>query len=298
MVLRNAEIVIINCSTRELTALALLSALRHTDLPVTVIDCESTDGSVEFLRQLQQQFRFQLEQRPLARHGVTLDRIFRETRNDALLLLDSDAEILDRRLVPAMLAALQSGTYGSGFLHAGEWLAANHLRGHQHGLYAPRMWIPCVMLDVAAVRSALEAGVSFRQRVICNEVPQWPWLSRLLYARLRVPGVRRVTLDSLRRWRREYGGHRPHYVYCDTGADLHEFFVQRRGLAFADLGADWWPTAVAHYHGVTRRKLRRWMRNAADVDASRTQATARIAEAYGVRLPVATTGQPGATHGR
>ena len=45
---RTAEIVIINCSTKELTALALVSALRHGGLPVTVIDCESTDGSSEF----------------------------------------------------------------------------------------------------------------------------------------------------------------------------------------------------------------------------------------------------------
>lgn len=297
MAARNAEVVIINCSTRELTALALISALRQSDLPVTVIDCESTDGSVQFLRQLQRQFAFRLEQRPLARHGMTLDRIFRETTADTLLLLDSDAEILDPGLVPAMLAALQPGTYGSGFLHASEWLAANHLGGHQRGLYAPRMWIPCVMLDVAAVRTALEAGVSFRQRVICNELPRLRWLSQLLYLRLRVPGLRRVALDHLRPWRREYGGQRPHYVYCDTGADVHEFLLQRRGLAFADLGRDWWPTAVAHYHGVTRRKLRRWMRNAAAVDASRAQAAARIADVYGVQLPADDAGRDHAAHG-
>lgn len=257
--------------------------MRKSNLPVTVIDCESTDGSVEFLRQLQRQFTFRLEQRPLARQGETLDRIFRETAADTLLLLDSDAEILDPGLVPAMLAALQSGTYGSGFLHASEWLAA-HDRGEQRGLYAPRMWIPCVMLDVAAVRSALDAGVSFRQRVICNELPQVPWLARLLDLRLRLPGLHRVALDGLRRWRHDYGGHRLHYVYCDTGADIHAHLVQQRGLAYADLGAGWWPTAVAHYHGVTRHKLRRWMRNAADVDASRAAATARIAEAYGIAL--------------
>ena len=44
----DAEAVIINCSTREQTTLALVSALRHARLPVTVIDCESTDGSYPF----------------------------------------------------------------------------------------------------------------------------------------------------------------------------------------------------------------------------------------------------------
>lgn len=282
---RTAEIVIINCSTKELTALALVSALRHGGLPVTVIDCESTDGSSEFFRELQQQLSFNLAHLPLRRHGVTLDRIFRETARDALLLLDSDAEILEPRLVPGMLAALTPETYGSGFLHAGDWLAANHGGGDHKGWYAERMWIPCVMLDAAAVSEALTAGQTFRPRVLCNEVPQWPWLSRLLYLRFRIPGLRRVTLDRLGPLRREHGGRKPHYIYCDTGADLHDYLVRKRGLAFADLGAAWWPTAVAHYHGVTRRALRPWMRNAADVGASRVEATTRVAKIYGVKLP-------------
>ena len=280
-----AEIVIINCSTRELTALALVSALRHGGLPVTVIDCESTDGSMEFFRALQKQLRFDLAQLPLRRHGVTLDRIFRETSRDALLLLDSDAEILDPRLVPAMQQALRPGTYGSGFLHAAEWLAADHGGGDHKGYYAERMWIPCVLLDAGIIGEALAAGLSFRQRVIGNELPQWPWMSQLLRLRFRIPGLRALSLDGLRRSRRDYHGLAPHYIYCDTGADMHDYLVNRRGLAFADLGSAWWPTAVAHYHGVTRRQLRPWMRNAASVNASRTKAIDRIVKVYGVNLP-------------
>jgi hypothetical protein len=59
----------------------------------------------------------------------------------------------------------------------------------------------------------------------------------------------------------------------------------QRGLSFADLGADWWPSAVAHYHGVTRRRLRRRMRNAADVDVSRANALERLRAVHGVALP-------------
>jgi hypothetical protein len=66
----------------------------------------------------------------------------------------------------------------------------------------------------------------------------------------------------------------------------------------ADLDADWWTTAVAHHHGVTRRKLRRWMRNAADVDASQAQAAARIAQLHGVQLPSKATGEAGAADWR
>jgi glycosyltransferase involved in cell wall biosynthesis len=282
---RAAGVVIINCSTRELTALALLSALKHGGLPVTVIDCESTDGSVDYLKSLQREVSFEIAHLPLARHGVTLDRVFRETPRDALLLLDSDAEILDPRLVPAMQDALRPGTYGSGFLHAGDWLPANHGGGLRKGWYAERMWIPCAMLDVAAVRAALAAGVSFGQHVIGNEMPQRPWLSALLRQRFHVPGLRALALDALRPSRREFGGEQPHYVYCDTGADVHDYLVNRRGLAFADMGASWWPTAVAHRHGVTRRQLRPWMRNAADVGESRADAVLRIAKVYGVTPP-------------
>jgi glycosyltransferase involved in cell wall biosynthesis len=285
MAARAAEVVIINCSTRELTALALVSALKHGGLPVTVIDCESTDGSVDYLKALQRSLPFEIAHLPLKRHGVTLDRVFRETTHDALLLLDSDAEILDPQLVPAMLDALRPGTYGGGFLHAGEWLPANHGGGQHKGWYAERMWIPCVMLDVAAVREALAAGASFAQRVIGNEMPQWPWLSTLLRQRFRVPGLRGLALDRLRPSRREFGGEKPHYVYRDTGADVHDYLVNRRGLAFADLGAAWWPTAVAHRHGVTRRQLRAWMRNAADVGVSRADAVERIAKVYDVKPP-------------
>lgn len=285
MAARDAEVVIINCSTRELTALALVSALRHGGLPVTVVDCESTDGSVAFLQRLQQQLPFTLAHLPLRRHGVTLDRIFRETRRSALLLLDSDAEILDSRLLPAMQDALAPGTYGSGFLHAGEWLPVAHGGGERKGWYAERMWIPCVMLDAALVAEALAAGQSFQQHVIGNEFPQWPWVSNLLSQRFRVPGLRRLALDRWRAQRREYHGATPHYIYCDTGAQMHDYQTRRRGQKFADLGAAWWPNAVAHFHGVTRRKLRPGMRNSADVAASRAQAIARITSHYGVRLP-------------
>jgi len=115
---RTAEIVIINCSTKELTALALVSALRHGGLPVTVVDCESTDGSAEFFRKLQRRLSFNLAHLPLNRHGVTLDRIFRDTMRDALLLLDSDAEILDPHLVPAMQATARAITRSGCGFHA------------------------------------------------------------------------------------------------------------------------------------------------------------------------------------
>lgn len=282
---RNPSIVIINCSTREQTTLALVSALTRTPLPVTVVDCESTDDSVPFFRRLQQRLDFELVERPLARHGITLDRLFRTTDREALLLLDSDAEILSDDLVPRMIAALASDAYGSGFLHRGQWLEANHLVAGEVGYYAPRMWIPCVLLAVDPVRSALAAGSTFAASVECNEIPQLPWLAQLLYLRFRVPGLARLRLDGLSALRRERHGLRPHYVYHDTGAILHERLSRDHGLAFASLPDAIWPLAVRHWHGVTRRKLGWRMRNAADVDATQREAVERIEAVYGIAVP-------------
>ena len=138
---------------------------------------------------------------PLRRHGDTLDRLFRESDRDALLLVDSDAEILRDDVVPAMCDRLhRRGAYGSGFLHRGEWLGANHLVGGNVGYYAPRMWIPCVLLAVKPVTAALAAGASFRARVACNEIPQLPWLARLLLPALSRSGLAPPRLcESLRR---------------------------------------------------------------------------------------------------
>jgi hypothetical protein len=285
MARRNAEAVIINCSTRELTALALVSALRHSGLPVAVIDCESTDGSLAFFRRLRERLPFRLAEMPLRRHGETLDRLFRETDRDALLLVDSDAELLRADVVPAMGEGLDRGAYGSGFLHRGEWLGASHGVAPGIGYYAPRMWIPCVLLAVAPVRAALAAGRSFRARYAGNEIPQLPGLAHLLALRFRVPGLRRLTLPGLSRLRRNHFGVRPHYVYYDTGAALHDFLTRQVGLAFADLGEPLWPLAVRHRHGVTRRRLSRRMRNAADPERARREAVERIESCYGVAVP-------------
>jgi hypothetical protein len=170
-------------------------------------------------------------------------------------------------------------------VHRGEWLGSNHLVDRNIGYYAPRMWIPCVLLAVGPVQAALAAGQSFRARVVGNEIPQLPWLSRLLQLRFRVPGLRRLALESLQGFRRNHFGVRPHYVYHDTGAVLHDYLTRTARLPFADLGADLWPLAVRHQHGVTRRRLSKRMRNAADPERSRREAVERIETFYGVAVP-------------
>jgi hypothetical protein len=98
------QAVIINCGTRWVSTLELLSTLRHAGLPVLVIDCESADGSERHFQLLSRQagIKFHWLAWPLRPHGMTLDRLFSEIAADTVLLVDSDVDIRDAGLVDDM----------------------------------------------------------------------------------------------------------------------------------------------------------------------------------------------------
>lgn len=115
--------VIINCGTKEDATLALLSTLRHAEMPVLMIDCESKDGSVEFFLDLMQRFDFDILSAPLRGHGVTLDWYFRTINAEKTLLVDSDAEILDPAILKFMREYTdESSTFGAGFVNGPTWI--------------------------------------------------------------------------------------------------------------------------------------------------------------------------------
>ena len=84
------QAVIINVGTRQVTTLALLSALRHAQMPVLLIDCESNDGSWDYFTRLMEDRPFDMLSAPLRQHGETLDWLFQNINCDNLLLIDSD----------------------------------------------------------------------------------------------------------------------------------------------------------------------------------------------------------------
>ena len=249
--------IIVNCGTKLVTTLALASVLRRTHLPVLVIDCESTDGSRDHFVALSPRLErdFLWLPMPLARHGVTLDAVFDAMPAEAVLLVDSDLEILDARVVDAMAAALADApeAYGAGFLHRETWLSAQHgVRDHV-GRYAERMWIPLTLLRTQAIRRARTRGASFAQRRDFVEFPGHPALSRLLGWRLWIPGVRDVFPP--RHHADEGIPPTPAFVEHDTGALLHAELLAA-GQHFAALDESLWGD-VHHYHGVTRSGLAR-----------------------------------------
>ena len=295
--------VIINCGTKWVTSLALASVLANTDCPVLVIDCESKDGSAFHFQRLARMcgLDFHWLPWPLRTHPDALDALFQSVPSDFVLLVDSDIELLSRRVFAGMTSgiAADASAYGAGFLHGPAWMGPEHGLPSCTGYYAERMWIPLVLLRTASIGRALEAGCSFANRRPFFEIPDWPLLSRWIGYRYRVRGIRHLRIPG--RWRRrrmpsvEIDGKYPAFIEYDTGADLHRQ-LQKDGYSFARLPEELWGD-VRHYHGVTRAGLAGRVRRAAmslrlasmetetEEGSVAADSRLRLSHVYGIRLP-------------
>lgn len=257
------RIVILNCGTRWVTTLALMSALKVARSPVLLIDCESRDESREHFIRLANRYKLDFDwlDWPLRRHPAALDRLFRSIRAETVLLVDSDLEIVDSHVIDAMRDALRSRRecYGAGFAHGPHWMGEDHGMHSHAGIYAERMWIPCVLLRTRDIEDALGEGRSFADRRTFHDVNGFPLLSRMAAWRFKLPLLRRwpihraprdVILDHFPSQPSAYG---PSFVYYDTGADLHAW-LKSREKSLAALPGDLW-RGLHHYHGVTRATL-------------------------------------------
>jgi hypothetical protein len=256
--------VIINAGTRYVSTLALLSTLRYAGIPVLVIDCESRDGSFEWFKRLMADHEFHLMPAKLRQHGETLDWIFRHVPADRVLLVDSDAEMLNDSMLSKMRTTIDSSprNYGAGYLHPPQWLERHYFSNLPIapgiGYYMERMWIPFTLLRVDAVRKALDLGSSFMHGLVLNDFPQSPLLSKLLWRRFRFETFRQHRLTWLDAFRRSYDAAKPSYVSYDTGAELHQFLTKILDYTYgACISADAVPWSVTHFSGITRSILSR-----------------------------------------
>ncbi|GMU78686.1 MAG: hypothetical protein AMXMBFR46_14810 [Acidimicrobiia bacterium] len=294
--------VIINVHTELVSTLALASAITHAGMPVALVNCEPSPASTAHFDRLARRWDFAVLDAPVVGHHVALARVFRSVRSDLVLLLDSDAEIRAPELVPRLQAAFEHPrVFGSGFIHGPMWLDERSGVAPGTCLYEERPWMHCTMLRVAHVREAFAAGVDFAPRTVCNDLMWSRKISKVLAGRFqnsyvpafrileRLPEATRARMRAARwprlAWaRRDFHGHRPNYVVCDTGADLYQWCKQRRELVYAGL-----PVAlrsereVVHYGGVTRMHL--WGGSggfSTHVDRIEHEVADRLARCYGV----------------
>lgn len=290
--------VVINCSTKVLTLLAILSAKRYTNLPILLIDCESSDGSKKDIDRVTSSLGIDIDcvDWPLRPHPVALDELLLRLPADRVLLMDSDLEIRTATLYEMMADALEedSEAYGSGFLHGPMWMGGEHGLPPHTGYYAERMWIPLTYLKVSTVRAALQEGYSFMNRRLHYEVPHAPSLSRTLARRYRVAGLKHIPLPWLGGTRPLIEGLAPKFVEYDTGAELHAHLL-REGSRFASVPVRYWGD-VAHHHGATRAKLSSNVRRLAkklgliskttetEQESVQVEVLARLSTEYGVAV--------------
>ncbi|MDQ6797735.1 MAG: hypothetical protein M3011_06890 [Actinomycetota bacterium] len=267
--------VVINVHTDLVATRAVLSALGASNDPVLVVNCEPTEDSRRRFERLMATRNVDVVEAPVRVHGAALDWLFCEVPDERLLLLDSDAEIRSPGVVGWMAARLdRRECFGAGFLW-GPFLIDDPEWGvppHAEILYAERPWVPCVMFDVAAVREALGAGVSFKATLATNELPFLAGVSSFLGARWgprwslqnrwfnHLPAVvqtRLATMPLGGLWwaRKPYNGFHPHVVVRDTACEIYEHLRYRQGLSFAGTPIEISEGEVHHYLGVTRYVL-------------------------------------------
>jgi glycosyltransferase involved in cell wall biosynthesis len=276
--------VIINCNTKLVTTLALSSAIRYADMPILLIDCESSDGSADWFAGLAAKHGFDFVSAPLRPHGKTLDLIFTKLRDERILLIDSDLEILGESLMPALRAGIEhEDVYGSGFLHASELMkVASHTKVNP-SRYMERMWIPLTFLKSGPVRAAIENGVTFMHS---RDYLEFPWsraFSKILYARHRIPGLDQFSINVFASSCERRFGERVAFREYDTGARLHEALT-KQGLSLFNLGEPHWSNSVRHYHGVTRATLKANQANATAPNIIQHEVATRLKAEYGLTV--------------
>jgi glycosyltransferase involved in cell wall biosynthesis len=271
------QAVIINVGTKLVTTLALMSALKYADMPILVIDCESTDGSMQHFAELMQRYRFDLLSAPLQNHGHTLDWLFLNIPAQNVLLIDSDLEITKPGLIELMRALIaHPQAFGSGVVHAGAWMTAHRM---PHAYYEERMWIPLTLLKMPIIRGALQHGLSFLPRGVFNDFPPSVFISRMLVKRFRVPLVRNLKLSWLNIFKRDFHGAKPSFVQYDTGAELYQHL--KKEYRFMGLPMEVGQRYTTHFHGVTRLLLNKRDTNGVELGSIAEQVARRLRDAYG-----------------
>jgi hypothetical protein len=246
--------IIINHNTKSVTLLALLSALRYTKVPALLIDCVSTDGSFVFFESLMGKYNFDLMAAPLKKHGLTLDQIFSLSSDEKILLIDSDLEILDNRIISFLNKHIDSSeVFASGFLNGPGWLKGDTFKGteYENALYYERPFMPLVLWKVQYVKEALLAGYSFAEKMVNNEFAQLPPVVASITRRL----FKLIKKESLDVFRKRYFLSYPKKIFYDTGASIYEYLRYERFLSFVNLPEPCHTKYVTHLWGATRNTI-------------------------------------------
>ena len=251
------KVVIINVGTRIMTTLSLMSVLKNCRIPVLLIDCPvkaSDSNDFEYFRKINTTYHFDLISLPLKEHGQTLDFIFTNLKAEKLLLVDSDLEVLDSKVVDNVSELMKfEKTFGAGFTHGpcvvneGDWIKDTV------GRYEERMWIPFCMLNVEYVKSSIQNGYSFSCKTFYNIIPHNQKISKFLFSFRKKVFI--STISKL--FGVSFSNKIPLFVAYDTGADIYQYLKNNKYYHFFgfDANSSVQNSYVIHYGGITRKLL-------------------------------------------
>ena len=245
--------IIINVGTKLLSTLALMSAIKYTNMPILLIDCYSKDKSYEFFLKLMESHKFDLLSAELREHGEMINWIFLNIPTENVLLIDSDIEILGDLPIKKMKEAItDKDVFGSGFIHEGAWMIRQKMK---YAFYEERAWIPLVFFKKDIICKALKHGWSFCAKKVYNDFPESIFISRILAKRLYLPIVRNLKLSWLNNYRKEIHGIKPAMIYYDTGALMYQYLKNSTPYKFSAIPWEINWEYILHFHGVTRLQL-------------------------------------------
>ena len=202
----------------------------------------------------------------LRRHGLTLDAVFRRAPADTILLVDSDLEIRDGRVVAAMSTrwGRQRGLRQR-FPSRSE-LAWRRTRPSGMCGVARRADVDTARLAAYSTRASRAGG-----RGQLRAAPQFRRISSASAAiplaglPLLVPGIRHLRFAPIAPEMLAAGSAErpanPAFANFDTGALLHDRLLAQ-GYRYRQLDTALWGD-FTHYHGVTRAGLSARLRKAA-----------------------------------
>ncbi len=284
---RPEQAIIINVGTKEVSTLALVSAVRYAAMPILLIDCESDDGSFQHFNKLQSQLNFDLLAAPLRRHSGALDWIFSEIRSEKVLLIDSDIEILNDDIFVFMRRFIDSeNVFGCGFIEGPNWMSGQ--QGFmRHGLFEERMWIPLTMLKVSMIRAALGNGQSFAERQVFNDFSPSRFVSRVMASiRYRIPALQAKQFRVLDAFKESHHGLKPWLVWYDTGAQLYRHLKYVEGHQFVGLPAELHDRYAIHFSGVTNNRLNPGRALGTPIEETNAYVRARLKDEYRIELGI------------
>jgi len=180
-------------------------------------------------------------------------------------------------------ALVAADVYGTGFLHPSERFLPSDGMSQYSGRYMERMWIPLCLMKVAPLREAIQQGSTFMHSRDYLEIPWSRLLSKLFFARHRLPLIGEIGHGWFAKTRlAQFGEVIPYFEY-DTGARIHAALVAA-GRRFVGLGEPWLSTSLRHYHGVTRATLTAGQANATAPNAIAIEVAERLRGEYGMEI--------------